>query len=41
MDVLDEGLGELLAWHDPDEYRNWVLNNACAQSNLKLPHSGG
>ncbi|MDH5636381.1 MAG: CoA transferase subunit A, partial [Candidatus Bathyarchaeota archaeon] len=27
MDVLEEGKGELLAWHDPDEHRNWILEN--------------
>ncbi|MCJ7515716.1 MAG: CoA transferase subunit A [Dehalococcoidia bacterium] len=27
MDVLKEGKGELLGWHDPDEARAWVLNN--------------
>jgi len=24
MDSLNEGLRELLAWHDDDEYRNWA-----------------
>jgi acyl CoA:acetate/3-ketoacid CoA transferase alpha subunit len=27
MEVLKEGSGELLGWHDPDEARDWVLNN--------------
>ena len=27
LDVIDEGEGELLAWHDPDEHRRWVLEN--------------
>lgn len=27
MDVLEEGKGELLAWHDPDEHRRWVSEN--------------
>jgi len=27
MELLKEGIGELLGWHDPDEARNWVLNN--------------
>jgi acyl CoA:acetate/3-ketoacid CoA transferase alpha subunit len=27
MDILKEGRGELLGWHDPDEARDWVLNN--------------
>ena len=25
--VLEEGEGELLAWCDPDEYREWVRKN--------------
>ena len=27
MEVLKEGKGELLGWHDPDEAREWVLKN--------------
>jgi acyl CoA:acetate/3-ketoacid CoA transferase alpha subunit len=27
MEILKEGTGELLGWHDPDEARDWVLNN--------------
>jgi 3-oxoacid CoA-transferase subunit A/glutaconate CoA-transferase subunit A len=27
MQVLREGKGELLGWHDPDEARKWVLEN--------------
>ncbi len=27
MEVLREGKGELLGWHDPDEAREWVLEN--------------
>jgi len=27
MDVLSEGIGELVGWHDPDEARDWVLQN--------------
>ena len=27
MDVLAEGRGELLGWHDPDEQRAWVREN--------------
>jgi 3-oxoacid CoA-transferase subunit A/glutaconate CoA-transferase subunit A len=29
MEVLDEGEGELLAWCDPDEHREWVRRNKC------------
>jgi hypothetical protein len=27
MEVLKQGRGELLGWHDPDEAREWVLKN--------------
>jgi acyl CoA:acetate/3-ketoacid CoA transferase alpha subunit len=27
MEVLKEGKGELLGWHDPDDARDWVLKN--------------
>jgi 3-oxoacid CoA-transferase subunit A/glutaconate CoA-transferase subunit A len=27
MNVFEQGKGELLAWHDPDENRRWVLRN--------------
>jgi acyl CoA:acetate/3-ketoacid CoA transferase alpha subunit len=27
MEVLKEGKGDLLGWHDPDEARDWVLKN--------------
>jgi 3-oxoacid CoA-transferase subunit A/glutaconate CoA-transferase subunit A len=27
MRILDEGMGELLGWHDPDEHRRWILRN--------------
>src|SRR4030043_675030 len=27
MEILKEGKGELLGWHDPDEARDWVLKN--------------
>ncbi|OGO32263.1 MAG: 3-oxoacid CoA-transferase [Chloroflexi bacterium RBG_16_54_18] len=27
MDILDEGLGQLVGWHDPDDNRKWVLEN--------------
>jgi len=27
MQILQEGKGELIGWHDPDEAREWVLNN--------------
>jgi glutaconate CoA-transferase subunit A len=27
MDILEEGKGELPGWHDPDENRQWILEN--------------
>jgi acyl CoA:acetate/3-ketoacid CoA transferase alpha subunit len=27
MEILDEGTGELVGWHDPDEHRLWVRDN--------------
>jgi 3-oxoacid CoA-transferase subunit A/glutaconate CoA-transferase subunit A len=27
MEILEDGKGELLAWHDPDEHRKWILEN--------------
>lgn len=27
MEVIQQGEGELIGWHDPDENRNWVLKN--------------
>jgi 3-oxoacid CoA-transferase subunit A/glutaconate CoA-transferase subunit A len=29
MEILEEGEGELLAWCDPDEHREWVRKNKC------------
>lgn len=27
MEILDEGTGQLIGWHDPDENRQWILHN--------------
>jgi acyl CoA:acetate/3-ketoacid CoA transferase alpha subunit len=27
MEILKEGHGELVGWHDPDEHRQWVREN--------------
>src|SRR4030042_3972026 len=27
MEILAQGKGELIGWHDPDENRRWVLEN--------------
>lgn len=27
LDIIQEGTGELIGWHDPDENRRWILEN--------------
>jgi len=27
VEVIEKGTGELIGWHDPDENRQWILNN--------------
>jgi acyl CoA:acetate/3-ketoacid CoA transferase alpha subunit len=27
MNIIDEGEGELVGWHDPDENREWIMRN--------------
>jgi acyl CoA:acetate/3-ketoacid CoA transferase alpha subunit len=36
MELLDEGTGELLGWHHPDEAREWVLKNKSRELKNKL-----
>jgi acyl CoA:acetate/3-ketoacid CoA transferase alpha subunit len=36
MEILSEGLGELVGWHDPDEAREWVLKNKSRELKDKL-----
>ncbi|MCC6042170.1 MAG: CoA transferase subunit A [Candidatus Verstraetearchaeota archaeon] len=36
MEVLDEGNGELLAWCDPDEHREWVRKNKSLSMESKV-----
>ena len=36
MEILNEGLGELVGWHDPDEAREWVLKNKSRELKEKL-----
>jgi acyl CoA:acetate/3-ketoacid CoA transferase alpha subunit len=36
MELLDEGTGELLGWHHPDEAREWVLKNKSRELKSKL-----
>jgi len=36
MEVLDKGRGELLAWYDPEEHREWVRKNKCLIMEEKL-----
>ncbi|MFH1382062.1 MAG: CoA-transferase [Chloroflexota bacterium] len=31
MEILEEGKGELIGWHDPDDAREWVLKNKCRE----------
>ena len=31
MEVLSEGKGELIGWHDPDDAREWVIQNKSSQ----------
>ena len=28
MEILQEGHGQLVGWHDPDENRRWVQENS-------------
>ncbi len=36
MEILDEGLGQMIGWHDPDEAREWVKNNKSRELKSKL-----
>jgi acyl CoA:acetate/3-ketoacid CoA transferase alpha subunit len=36
MDILSEGKGELIGWHDPDEAREWVIQNKSRELKSKL-----
>lgn len=36
MEVLSEGRGELIGWHDPDEAREWVLNQKSRELKNKM-----
>ncbi len=36
MEILGEGQGDLIGWHDPDEAREWVLNNKSRELKSKL-----
>jgi hypothetical protein len=31
MEILREGKGELIGWHDPDDARDWVIHNKSSQ----------
>jgi acyl CoA:acetate/3-ketoacid CoA transferase alpha subunit len=31
LDILQEGQGELIGWHDPDDARDWVIQNKSSQ----------
>jgi hypothetical protein len=32
MEIIAEGQGELIGWHDPDENRQWILENKSRDS---------
>jgi len=36
MEILQEGKGELLGWHDPDENRKWVMENKSRELKNKV-----
>jgi len=36
MEIISEGQGELLGWHDPDEAREWVQNNKSRELKSKV-----
>jgi acyl CoA:acetate/3-ketoacid CoA transferase alpha subunit len=36
MEILGEGQGELIGWHDPDEAREWVFHNKSRELKNKL-----
>ena len=40
MEVLSEGQGELIGWHDPDEARDWVINNKSRELRDKTMSAG-
>jgi acyl CoA:acetate/3-ketoacid CoA transferase alpha subunit len=40
MEILSEGIGELIGWHDPDEAREWVKNNKSRELKSKLMTAG-
>ena len=27
MNIINQGHGELIGWHDPDENRQWIMKN--------------
>jgi hypothetical protein len=35
MEILAEGSGELLGWHDPDENRAWVRDHILSSKHQK------
>jgi acyl CoA:acetate/3-ketoacid CoA transferase alpha subunit len=36
MEILSEGMGELIGWHDPDDARDWVIQNKSREMKSKL-----
>src|SRR4030042_805047 len=36
MEILSEGIGELIGWHDPDDAREWVIHNKSRELKNKV-----
>jgi glutaconate CoA-transferase subunit A len=36
MEILKEGKGELIGWHDPDEVREWIIQNKSRELKNKV-----
>ena len=36
MEILSEGMGELIGWHNPDDARDWVIQNKSREMKSKL-----
>jgi acyl CoA:acetate/3-ketoacid CoA transferase alpha subunit len=36
MEIISEGKGELIGWHDPDEARDWVIHNKSRELKSKV-----
>jgi 3-oxoacid CoA-transferase subunit A/glutaconate CoA-transferase subunit A len=36
MEILSEGIGSMIGWHDPDEAREWVIQNKSRELKNKV-----